>query len=718
MQLTSETERRFNDGEEAELVKVFRDYHKFAYDAFAPFLEEAQKDLAFYLGDQWSARDKEELARQRRNALVFNRVRRNVKMVTGFERKSRHSILAQPVENSDETTADQLSAVMLWAIQRDQMQETLSDAFEGALKTGINLVQLSVDYSDDYLNGDIKLARVPHNQFLLDPRFTRRDLRDCEYILQRRLLSHEACKSMLPDRADDIDSLQGGKRDSSFPYLGLSNHNANRKVLRYDEMWRRKFREEWILVNRVDGSIAPIEKGNIQRAKEFAKAFPEWEAIRRHVPTVELVVFVEEIPMWAGDDPWGIDDFPHTPIMAFWDPEHTSNQRGLITGPPGNDDYGSFFSRMPHGDFSIKLQSLVRCTRDPQTEANKRRSKMLDIIDSQLNTGWQAKSGAVKNPKSLFQAGQGRVIWMDKNASMDDARRIEPPDIRTGMMAMSDMMDRDIVEIAGITDELLGMPEESSVQMSGVLASLRQGAGLTVIQDLFDHYRAAQKLFGRKLIRSIQSNFTEEKIRRIINEEPTQEFKNSEFGKYDCVVEEAMETPTQRALAYTQLLQARQLGIPIPDDIIIDFMPLQNKAELREAMAAQAQRQQVIENQALEDQARLRELQRAKVFSDLGLGVERIARSEADRGLAMERVSELQENNAMAVLHRVKAIKEIEQMDTDRLMRLLEFFKTLEDRQVERNIDSQDNQDQLVANRLQEALAFVTDQSAQQPGVQ
>lgn len=704
----------FSDSRESEIVHNFREAHEFGYRAWAPFLQEAQKDLAAYLGDQWNQQEKQTLEHQRRNALVFNRIRRNIKMVTGFERRSRHSIVAEPVGNEDEETASQLSGVILWIMNQNRMLHTQSDAFEGCLKTGINLLQLSMDYTDDPLDGDIKLARVPYNQFLLDPRMQNRDLSDCEFIIQRRLLSRAAVKGLLPQRSDDIDLLKGNTRDGKFPTMADAVYRTSQESLRYDEFWTRTMKEERQLINKQTGEIVPVQRGKVQRAKEFSQAYREWELVTRQVPSVNLSILVEEIPMWDGEEPWGIGDYPHVPVMAFWDPEHTTNNSGQITGPPGQDDLSNFFSRTPSGDFSLKLQSLVRCQRDPQTEANKRRSKMLDIVDSQINTGWQAKSGAVANPKDLYQSGQGRVIWMKDDAQMTDAVRLNPADLPTGLFQLSQQFDSDIVEIAGITEELLGMAEDGNLQMSGVLAQLRQGAGITVLQDLFDNFRLSQRLLGSKLIKMIQHNFSPEKVARIINEQPTQAFYDKKFGKFDAVVQESMETPSQRALAYTQLIQARELGIPIPDETIIDFMPITDKEPIREAMAAQKQQADFIQQQQLEDAMRLRELQRAKVFSDIGLGVERIARAEADRGLAQERQSEFAENHAQATLARAKAVKELEAMDTDRLVKLMQLARDLENDRVamgEAQIEMDRKQGQNDFARLLAQTLLVTDQS-------
>jgi len=679
--------------EEAEKFKLYQECHNFAYRSWSPFLAEAADDLRCYLGDQWDPQDKEFLKRQGRNALVFNRVRRNVKMVSGKERNSRHSWIAQPIEGSDEEAASTLTAAMLWLASSAEMPNTMSDAFESCLKTGINLLELSIDYSEDPVNGDIKLGRIPYNAFLLDPRFMKRDLSDCEFVLQRQMLSRDAVKALLPFRADDIDKISPKGADGKFSGMQQFPAGRDKMTLRYDQMWTRKFKTVKALIDRETGEMREFDMSKADRGRLdlMLAQFPNLNVIDKQVPSVELNVFVENNLLYSGDDPWGIGDFPHVPVMAFWDPEYSVNNSHYNGGQPGRDDHSIFFSSNHSGDFALKLQSLVRCSRDPQTEANKRRSKMLDIIDSQLNTGWQAKENSVVNPKDMYQSGQGKVVWMKDDAQMSDAVKIQPPGIPQGLFNLSQMMDQDIVEIAGITDELLGMQDDGNLQMSGVLAKLRQGAGLTVLQDLFDNFRLSQKLVGKKIIKMIQSNWGPEKISRITNEPVPEEFYTKGFGKYDVTVEESMETPSQRALAYAQLMQARQAGLPIPDEVLIDLMPVTDKKAIKQAMAQQSERAAEIEQEQREDQARLRELQRAKVFSDIGLGVERIARAEADRGLAAERQSEFAENHAQAALARAKAIKELEAMDTDNLLKLMTFVREQEaiDRQVSSQVQKQ-----------------------------
>lgn len=657
-----------NPTKEGEILSLFRECHDFAFRSWGPFLDEASKDLAHFLGQQWDSADRQYLKEQRRNALVFNKIRRNIKMVTGFERKSRHSLVAEPVEGSDEKTAEQLTGLMLWAQNFDNMFNTMSDAFEnGPLKTGINLCELALDMFDDPANGDIRLIRHPYSAFLLDPRLSKRDLSDCEYVILRKMYSRDTVKALLPNRADEIDQLHIKGDDLRFPHMTKFLDSRNKQALRYDSFWRRIYKPVKMLVDMKTGQTQQIDKRviNSERFRIYMTAYGEHvKVVDRQVPTVELNIIVEDNLMYSKEDPLKIGDYPFIPLWGFWDPEY-------------QDDAG-------HSDFALKLQSLVRPGRDPQSETNKRRSKFLDIMDSQINSGWLAENGSVRNPRSLNRSGQGNVVWYEPGRT--PPQKIPPGDIPGNAMSFMQQMDTDVSEAMGVTDELLGDPINENLQISGVLAKLRQGAGLTVLQDLFDNANLSKQMLGKKMIKMIQENWSPTKIQRILNEEPTQEFFTKDFGKYDVVVEESQDTPSQRALAYTQAIQAKQIGINIPDSFIIDLLPIQNKSDLKEALEAQEKQAAQAQQEAMKDQEILRNFQKAKGFNEIALGVERISRAEADKGLAKERISELQENNAQAGLARAKTMKELQTMDDERVIRLWQFLEQIKSTQVQENV--------------------------------
>ncbi len=660
-----------NDELAAEVLEAFDQSYDQALRNWGTFIDEADHDLAFYLGDQWSANDKSNLALQKRAALVFNKVRRIVKMVEGYERKTRVSLIANPVENGDEKVADQLTTVVLWLMNYANIHMTMSEAFGGSLKTGINLVELFVDYMDDPLSGDIKATRIPHNSFLLDPRFEKRDLSDCEYMIRRKYVSKEAAKAMLPFREREIELMPTGGHDEKFPNMPHSRDASGRQTVRYDEFWRKKYRDIDYLIDMETGETRKWE-GDERALRMFRVTYPQVQVFKRKEQYTELNIIVENQLMYSGQNPWKTRAFPFIPVMAFWDPEYSA------------------ISSME--DYSLKLQGIVRCMRDPQIEINKRRSKALDIMDSGIHSGWKAKEGSVSNPKSLYRAGNNGVIWMKNDAPMTDAERLPPGDIPPSLVQLSEMFDRDLTEIAGASSELLAMPENDNTPISGILAKVRQGAGITILQDLFDNYRYSQKLLGTLILEMVQKNYHKSKIKRIINEEPVPEFFDTTGLKYDISVEEAIETPSQKNLFYMQLLQAKQVGVPIPDSLIIEAMPSQGKDKILKALQQGEQQQAEIQKVETEQRQMINRLSQAKIVSDVGMGVERIARAEADKALAVERISESKQNQSQAILNKAEAIVKMAQLRDDQVLKWMEFLKATESEQHQRQkVEKQQN---------------------------
>ncbi len=76
------------------------------------WIKKAENDLRFYLGDQWSASEKGYLQNKRRNALVFNKIKRVIKIITGYQRKNRLSFKVDPEESSDTNDASIWSQVL------------------------------------------------------------------------------------------------------------------------------------------------------------------------------------------------------------------------------------------------------------------------------------------------------------------------------------------------------------------------------------------------------------------------------------------------------------------------------------------------------------------------------------------------------------------------------------------------------------------------------
>ena len=210
---------------------------------------------------------------------------------------------------------------------------------------------------------------------------------------------------------------------------------------------------------------------------------------------------------------------------------------------------------------------------------------------------------------------------------------------------------------------------------------LRQGAGLTTLQGLFDNLDRAQKLLGRLMIDVIQTNFTPGKVKKILEgQEPAPQFYNKAFGKYNAVVEEGLNTSTQRQMQFAQLLQLKEAGVPVPNETLLDACTLQDKTKLVETIKQQEQQQAQMQQQ--EAQASLQEmvarsnLANARAEADRGLGMERISRIQENQALAYERQAQAAKDDEIGLLNLIKAAKELEGIDIEHMERIMGILQT------------------------------------------
>jgi len=356
------------------------------------------------------------------------------------------------------------------------------------------------------------------------------------------------------------------------------------------------------------------------------------------------------------------------------------------------------------------MQSLTRCMRDPQREANRRRSQMIDMLDSQVNSGWIANENSVINPRSLFQTSQGKVIWKREDAPPGAIEKIQPAQIPPSMFQLQELFDRDMMEIVGVNDASFGISDNA--QESGIMMMLRQGAALVNLQDVMDNLRFSQKALSQKALKLIQT-WTPEKVKRILNEDPSQEFYNRDFTKYDVTVTEGMLTDTQKQMYFRQLVDLKNLGAPVTGEMLAEAAPIQGKtqfikdlAQMEQQQAQQAQQQQQIQEQLLDSQ---RQSAQAKAISDIALSKERFTRAVANMGLEDERSSQAVQDRADAALSRVKAMKELQSMDDDRLLKYLSVIRMME--QANENQEQELKEDNVVLSARATELSKPQQQS-------
>ena len=680
-----------------EIVSEWRDSVQDAAQCWDPYLQQAYRDLNFKTGKQYSEDELAYLRKQGRTPLVYNKILRVVNNITGYQRRNRLGLACEPQEGSDLETSDIFSDLLTWNMQAQNGYSTVSSAFKGAVITGLNLLDTWMDYSEDREYGDIRITREPYSSFLLDP-FWSGDpsLRDCRYVTRRRYVTKEEAMSLLPEAKSDIKKLHGvqGAGDGLYTYMAYSKKSVG-KLLSYDEFFIQRMKPAFLMVNRLTDesrifngskralnafldSPASVQVPTGQTLEIPFRAFTDISSIM--VKAVELNVIVEGELMYSGKQNSGLEDFPFIPVVGYYEPEQ--------------DDY------------AYKLQGVVRCMRDPQTDLNRQRSKILDMINSKASTGWIYKQGTVINTNDLFKTGQGVQIVTSKEAQPGDLQQIQAGDIPSGNFNYTQIVDKEINEIPGVTDENLGLIDSGS-QISGTTTKLRQASGTTTLSEFFDNLDLSQKVLGQKQIKLMQLNWGTEKVERITGRTATKEFLEEEnFGKYDCIVKETNLTDSQRTLGYMQGLQALQAGVQIPQKFLIEEMPIADKSKLLKAFEEEQEETKQQEAKIAEAEELQKALANSKIVSDLSLAAERRSRMVADEALARERLSQADLDRAKAVTEQIKAGKEIQEADLNLLIKALSFTQ-----QMTQQMRDQNKEDVVESSRRAMTQVLVSSQA-------
>lgn len=648
-----------------DVIKDFGESYERAYQLWNTYFAEAYKDQSYYLGNQWSLEELAYLNNQRRSSFTYNKIFRLINLIDGNQRNNQLSIKVGAVEDSSEVTARLLTDTIDFVMKNGDGYEAINRAFKNALITGLCFVSPWMDYRDDPVNGDIKFHIDEWNAVIMDPFFTKKDLSDCSFLARRKFLSRTDVISLHPDKEDIIKNLPWGSRDDKFTYMPYARQFGMQKLLNYTEYWRTRWENKDVLVDMQTGETRPWD-GDRKRLQLFKKAFPQIEVIRKPVRSVELGIICEGELLYYGKDPFGLNDYSFVPFMAIFEPSYDL--------------------------YTWKIQSMVRPLRDPQTEINKRRSKMVDLIDNQLNSGWIAKTNSVSNPQSLYKTGQGQVIFIKPEAQITDIQRIPSANIDPTQFQLEAEFEKDMFEILGLSPENVGMAENDRIESAGVLAKMRSIAGWIPIQRIFDELRESKKILGSKILKMIQMNFTPEKIFKITKQQPTPEFFSQQFMKYEIVVEEGLLTDTQKQQQFIQLAALRAMGVNVSDEDLVKNSSLHDKGPMEERFAAEAQAQQQAQEiqtkQAMQQQAVVTNSLESKAQSDQALAAERLAKIKLDQALNAERISRAEEDRTAGVLNLVKAIKELEGMDTNILMQKLALLREVEIQQQAKESES------------------------------
>jgi hypothetical protein len=588
----------------------------------------------------------------------FNLLQQPINMVTGYQRQHRKNIVYIPSEGADPNTTDQYTRIIDHVVNVEGIAEQYSKACELAAISGMVLLQPYLDYSaDDPAQGNLKLKIWEYNAFLVDPYFRSPDMSDAQFVWCQEYISKKEAEDRFADKVETIATMAGTpQRYGSFYFLPENYNMARNDLMVLSYVWYKWKRKKKRLYSAQRNQFFDFAGGQ-ENLDQILYNIPDLEVVEIEVPTWKLATILNDQLLYQGDNPLGFDECPF--VSVYWNYE-------------------------PHINYyDLRVRSLTRTMRDCQFLLNRRVILNHDISEATINAGWKRKVGAVANEDNLKKSGQGYDVIVNDGFEMTDVEKILPSSVPESDILLGEQMAKLIFSTSGIDMENWSAQQDKGA--SSLTTLIKQAANLTVLQKYFDQWDYSLKLLGDRLLKIVQNNWNAAKVGLILGEEPSPHFYSRIFAKYQTIVEEGLNTATQKNMQAQQLMEINQMfGREVfPPSLIIKDMNLSGKAEAIEFLKMQEQQNQAIQEHAQNVAGALEEAKLKELYSKAALNVasakERYGRFESNIGLLEERISEISKNRALSTKSKMEALEKM----IDVIQRYGEIETSLKMNQIE-----------------------------------
>lgn len=276
-----------------------------------------------------------------------------------------------------------------------------------------------------------------------------------------------------------------------------------------------------------------------------------------------------------------------------------------------------FNSIVPYEHFSIlpyfpyfrrgRTRGLVDNAISPQDLTNKFVSQAAHVINSIANSGWQVEKGQLTNmtTKQLEQRGHQTGLIIERKAGTSPLTKIVPNEMPEGLKEMIELGQSGIHRATGINESLLGTGD---ADMSGKAIQSRQFAAQQQLAVPLWRLSQTRRMLAIRVQKLIQRFMIDERTIRIVN---TDEYGIERHdmlsvnqvqpdgsvlldltaGEYDIAVTEQPMQVTFDNSQFEQLKEMRELGVKIPDSVMLRYSTLPDKEEIANAIKTEAQAQ-------------------------------------------------------------------------------------------------------------------------------
>lgn len=589
------------------------------------FLVKADKCDNFFAGDQWLQQDMQALQLQKRPALTINKIIPTVGTILGEQIYNRTEVLFRPQNGAPVEVSEALSKVWMQVSQTNQLPWLRSDVFADGIVRSRGFYDVRMDFSDS-VGGEVKISQLNSKNVIIDPDaeeydpdhwndvyitkwMTTSDIAilynedDAELLKERGSVSRFGYDSM--DRVRDSFGGTSFLANGRYPY-GAMDLSQFRNIRVLDRQYRKMDKQKhFVDIKTGDMRPIPAEWDRNRIAAFLEKTGGQVSVTKKLVKRVRWTVTADDIVL---HDDWS--PYKHFTVVPYF----------------------------PHFRYG-KTVGVVENLLGPQEILNKVSSQELHIVNTTANSGWIIEQDSLVNMTMEELEANGATTGLvieHKKGSLPPTKIIpnQPP---SGLDRISMKAEEHIKTISNVSDSMMGF-DRSDVAAKAI--AYKQQRGSVNLSKVLDNLERTDYILARNTLDLIQEYYTDERIINITHDDftkdPEQISVNQQdpvtgaitndltLGEYDIVI---TSSPYRASLEDSQFEQARalrELGVQIPDAVLIENSRLLRRADIVKQMQMQANSPQAqaaaqLQQAAAEADVQHKQAQAQKTASDAQL---------------------------------------------------------------------------------------------------
>ena len=681
------------------------------------FIRKADKCDQFFIGNQWLKEDLDSLELQRRPAMTINKIISTIGTILGEQIHNRTEVLFRPSSGAPSETADALSKVWMQINQNNQLPWVRSDVFCDGIVRSRGFYDVRMDFTDSVF-GEVRITQLNSKNVVIDADAEEYDPDSWNDVHISKWLSindiavlyNEKDAELLKERMgnvrygyDSVDYLRDSFSDQKTVEMmpdaphDLADTSQIRNVRIIDRQYRKLHKTEHF-VDVVTGDMRqiPSDWDRNRVAAFLERSGGQLAVTKKLIKRVRWTVTAGDVVL---HDDWS--PYKHFTVVPYF----------------------------PHFRYG-KTVGIVENLLGPQEILNKVSSQELHVINTTANSGWVIEESSLSNMtiEELEVSGAQTGLVLEYRKGAEPPQKIQPNQVPSGLERVSMKAEEHIKTISSVSDSMQGF-DRSDVAAKAI--AYKQQRGSVNLSKVLDNLERTDWILARNVLALIQQYYTDERLINITHDDFTNQSEevvvnqvdpatgaitnDLTIGEYDIVI---TSSPYRSSLEDSQFEQARalrELGIPIPDSVLIENSRLLRRADIIKMMD---QSQNSPEAQMMKEyQMRLGMLDLQQKEADVKKTLAEIDQKSADAQIKTKEVesgdTDLIKLQAELEMEHERLNMELEKMRQEMVLKVQEMDMKL---QMQREQHAQDQR--IKQAEAQQDMALREQQAEQQAAAQ